>query len=162
MRSPNHAECISYVNNGCVTLSNLTFQRPKYCCQSFMLNQRCLMKFAHRLLLDKSGRYSGNATAWGESNFNSLAADLDVKQRNTLHRHLPAISTNSEQNKTKERFEVSMGETRNKRKQRQRLNLAKTRSHFHFSSLDAIKIIKQQLYLGISDALTPQGSANKD
>lgn len=55
-----------------------------------------------------------------------------------------------------------MGETSNNLKQRQRLNLANLQSHYHFSSLEAIKIIKQQLYLGISDALTPQGSANRD
>ncbi len=54
-----------------------------------------------------------------------------------------------------------MGEASNNLKQRQRLNLANLQSHYHFSSLEAIKIIKQQLYLGISDALTPQGSANR-
>lgn len=62
----------------------------------------------HRLL-DDSSRLGGKATAWGKSNFNSLAADLDVHKRNTGSKNLPTISNNSDQNKTKERFEVSMG-----------------------------------------------------
>ncbi len=85
-----------------------------------------------------------------------------LTKKGTGSQTLPTISNNSDKKKTKERFEVSMGEMSNNLKQRQRLNLVNLQSHYHFSSLEAIKIIKQQLYLGISDALTPQWSENRD
>jgi len=85
-----------------------------------------------------------------------------LTKKGTGSQTLSTISYNSDKKKTKERFEVSMGKRAITSNKKQRLNLVNLQSHYHFSSLEALKIIKQQLYLGISDALTPQWSENRD